>query len=503
MKLYRQQKSSQGIAPLLWVIGGSDTRAGAGIQADLLTANDVRVCCATVVTAITAQSRLEVTAVQPVSEVLLEQQLQTLLQDGLPQAIKIGLLVSQAQVTTLTAWLEQYPVPVVLDPVKIASTGNTLTCEPVDLSPLYPFCRLVTPNEKECQTAGGADAIAGAGAQAVLITGCTVSDSNTVPVLEERLYDYSENSEACWRHPRVETQNTHGTGCTLAAGIAAQLARGLDLRDAVTVAIAYVQHGLQPDPVANTRRSVGHRGCPVKADLWPQVPVVGVPTCEKVFPPLIKPLGFYPVVDSLVWVEKLLAMGVRTLQLRIKDPSHPQQLRGDIGNAIALANSVNAQLFINDHWQLACELGAYGIHLGQEDLLETDLTAIAACGMRLGVSTHSLFEISIALGIQPSYYALGHVFATKTKQMPSKPQGLARLAEQAHLLRDRPTVAIGGINRSNAEQVLATGVSGLAVVRAVTESVNLSGTIQQFIKIFDRYSLDPNIEREQVYASVG
>lgn len=503
MKLYRQKSTGQGNAPMLWVIGGSDTRAGAGVQADLLTANDLRVCCATVVTAVTAQSRQQVSAVQSVSEALLEQQLQTLLDDGQPQAIKIGLLVSQAQVSTLTAWLEKHPTPMVLDPVQIASTGNTLTDEPVDLSPLYPFCTLVTPNERESKRLGGVDAIVAGGAQALLVTGCASTGEKTTGVIEERLYDFSDNSEECWRHPRVDTQNTHGTGCTLATGIAAELARGLVLRDAVTVAIAYVQHGLQPDAVANARQSVGHRGCPTRAELWPQVAIAGGPTGQWVFPALIKPLGFYPVVDSFAWVEKLLAMGVRTLQLRIKSNAHPQQLRLDLANAIALAKSVNAQLFINDHWQLACELGAYGIHLGQEDLLDADLAAIAECGMRLGVSTHSLFEISIALGLRPSYYALGHIFATKTKQMPSQPQGLARLAEQAHLLRDRPTVAIGGINRSNAEQVLATGVSGLAVVRAVTESVNLRGTIQQFIEIFDRYRLDPNIEREQVYASVG
>jgi len=209
------------------------------------------------------------------------------------------------------------------------------------------------------------------------------------------------------------------------------------------------------------------------------------------------------VVDSLQWVEKLLALGVRTLQLRIKSERETPALRQSIASAIKLAQEADAQLFINDHWQLACEYGAYGVHLGQEDLESSDLSALANAGLRLGISTHNLFEISVSLGIQPSYYALGHIFATQTKVMPGCPQGLSKLAQQARLLRDYPTVAIGGINRSNAERVLATGVSGLAVVRAITESSNLRGTVQRFKQVFERFGRDANINSESENASLN
>ncbi|MGL5309052.1 MAG: thiamine phosphate synthase, partial [Plesiomonas shigelloides] len=99
------------------------------------------------------------------------------------------------------------------------------------------------------------------------------------------------------------------------------------------------------------------------------------------------PLGFYPVVDSLALLERLLALGVRTLQLRIKAP-FSADVDAQIAAAVALGRRYQAQLFINDHWQAALQHGAYGVHLGQEDLALADLSALAAAGLRLGVSTH-------------------------------------------------------------------------------------------------------------------
>ncbi len=130
-------------------------------------------------------------------------------------------------------------------------------------------------------------------------------------------------------------------------------------------------------------------------------------------------------------------------------------------------------MFINDHWQLALEAGAYGVHLGQEDLHKADLAALAAAGVRLGLSTHGYYEILKALHFRPSYIALGAVFPTTTKVMPTAPQGLARLARYVRLLDGVvPLVAIGGIDQQVLPQVLATGVGCAAVVRAVTEAAD-------------------------------
>lgn len=185
------------------------------------------------------------------------------------------------------------------------------------------------------------------------------------------------------------------------------------------------------------------------------------------FPPVPFRLGLYPVVDSVEWIERLLEAGVRTLQLRIKDKAD-DEVEADVIAAIALGKRYNARLFINDYWRLAIKHLAYGVHLGQQDLETTDLAAIRAAGLRLGVSTHDDMEIAVALAARPSYIALGHVFPTQTKQMPSAPQGLEQLAAHVKRLGDYPTVAIGGISLARAPAVLETGVGSVAVVSAIT-----------------------------------
>ena len=190
------------------------------------------------------------------------------------------------------------------------------------------------------------------------------------------------------------------------------------------------------------------------------------------FPPVPFRLGLYPVVDSVQWIERLLDAGVRTLQLRIKD-RRDEEVEADVVAAIALGRRYNARLFINDYWRLAIKHQAYGVHLGQEDLQATDLSAIRAAGLRLGV----------ALAARPSYIALGHVFPTQTKQMPSAPQGLEQLARHVERLADYPTVAIGGISLARAPAVIATGVGSIAVVSAITQAADWRLATAQLLEI--------------------
>lgn len=200
------------------------------------------------------------------------------------------------------------------------------------------------------------------------------------------------------------------------------------------------------------------------------------------FPPVPFRLGLYPVVDSVVWIERLLGAGVRTLQLRIKD-KRDDEVEADVIAAIALGRRYQARLFINDYWRLAIKHDAYGVHLGQEDLQDTDLQAIRAAGLRLGVSTHDDMEIDVALAAKPSYIALGHVFPTQTKQMPSAPQGLTQLARHIARLEDYPTVAIGGICLERAPDVLATGVGSIAVVSAITAADDWQAATRQLLDL--------------------
>ncbi|WP_313439619.1 thiamine phosphate synthase [Atlantibacter hermannii] len=203
---------------------------------------------------------------------------------------------------------------------------------------------------------------------------------------------------------------------------------------------------------------------------------------QPLFPPVPKRLGLYPVVDSVEWIARLLDAGVRTLQLRIKDKSE-EDAEGAVIDAIALGYRYQARLFINDYWRLAIKHQAYGVHLGQEDLAGADLEAIHAAGLRLGISTHDDMEIDVALTARPSYVALGHVFPTRTKNMPSSPQGLEQLAAHVQRLGDYPTVAIGGISLDRAPAVLATGVGSIAVVSAITQAADWQSATAQLLAL--------------------
>ena len=200
------------------------------------------------------------------------------------------------------------------------------------------------------------------------------------------------------------------------------------------------------------------------------------------FPTTSQHLGLYAVVDTLEWIERLLDAGVRTLQLRIKDKSDTE-VEPLVIAAIALGRRYQARLFINDYWHLAIKHGAYGVHLGQEDLDIADLNAISSAGLRLGISTHDNMEMDRAASVNPSYIALGHVFPTQTKQMPSSPQGLIKLAEHIQTLGNIPTVAIGGITLARAPAVLATGVGSIAVVSAITQAEDWLSATQQLLQL--------------------
>ena len=189
-----------------------------------------------------------------------------------------------------------------------------------------------------------------------------------------------------------------------------------------------------------------------------------------------------PCSASVPLAKRLLDAGVRTVQLRIKD-KHDSEVEDDVVAAIALGRKYDARLFINDYWRLAIKHQAYGVHLGQEDLETTDLRAIRNAGLRLGVSTHDDMEIDIALAARPSYIALGHVFPTQTKQMPSAPQGLEQLAQHIQRLDDYPTVAIGGISLERAAGVLATGVGSVAVVSAITQAADWRQATARLLEI--------------------
>ena len=160
-------------------------------------------------------------------------------------------------------------------------------------------------------------------------------------------------------------------------------------------------------------------------------------------------------------------------------------MRNEVRVSIAAARTANAQLFINDHWALAIEEGAYGVHLGQDDLESADLDAIARAGLRLGLSTHSYWEVCRAWSLQPSYIACGPIHPTQAKRMPWMAQGNDNLAYWCTLL-PIPVVAIGGMNVHRATQAMACGAAGVAVISAITAASFPENAIAVLKEAIDR-----------------
>ena len=285
--------------------------------------------------------------------------------------------------------------------------------------------------------------------------------------------------------PRVATHYSHGGGCSFATALASFLAQGYLIRDAFTLTKAFITQGL----VASEQVSklYGHQyygafeqqGWPNKAKFFPKA-VGGLSRQYQDLPAFSSlnlagdKLGLYPVIDSLYWLKRLLSLGLKIIQLRIKNLSE-EALEQVVIEAVELAKDYDTRLFINDYWQLAIKHGAYGVHIGQEDLQDADLAIIQRSGIRLGISTHGCYEFLLAQQLQPSYLAIGAIFPTKTKDMTGQIQGLDNLKQVLALrpeneLQQIPVVAIGGINLERVPAVVATGVDSVAVVSAITEA---------------------------------
>lgn len=184
-----------------------------------------------------------------------------------------------------------------------------------------------------------------------------------------------------------------------------------------------------------------------------------------------KNLGLYAVLPDAAWVGRMARAGVPTVQLRFKSDD-AQAIEAEIRAAVQAVQDTDALLFINDHWQAAIAAGAYGVHLGQEDMAEADLHTIRAAGLRLGLSSHGYAEMLRADAFSPSYIALGAVFPTTLKRMQTAPQGTGRLHAYARLMTNYPLVAIGGIDSSRLPEVLSHDIGSVAVVRALVTAEN-------------------------------
>lgn len=176
-----------------------------------------------------------------------------------------------------------------------------------------------------------------------------------------------------------------------------------------------------------------------------------------------KPDLFYPIVPDVEWMRRLVPLGVKTIQLRLKDAA-PGEVRRQVRESLALCKRYGCQLIVNDYWQAAIEEGADYIHLGQEDLAAADISGIRRAGIRLGISSHDEAELEVAIAAMPDYVALGPIYETKLKVMKWAPQGLDRVRKWKVRLGPIPLVAIGGITPERAPMVVAAGADSIAVI---------------------------------------
>lgn len=191
---------------------------------------------------------------------------------------------------------------------------------------------------------------------------------------------------------------------------------------------------------------------------------------------------FYPIVDSAAWIDRLVPLGIRLVQLRIKDRS-PAELRAEIRAAEATCLANDCLLVVNDYWQLAIDEGCRFVHLGQEDLADADVGAIRRAGLGLGLSSHDGEELETALAVAPDYIALGPVYPTILKKMKWAPQGLEKLTDWKRRIGDIPLVAIGGMSVERAPGAFAAGADIVSVVTDITLNQDPEDRVRQWLAV--------------------
>ena len=202
----------------------------------------------------------------------------------------------------------------------------------------------------------------------------------------------------------------------------------------------------------------------------------------------------YPIVPDAAYVARLLPLGVRLIQLRMKDRAE-NELRREVRAARTHCAAYGAQLIVNDYWQLALEEGCDWVHLGQGDLAAADLEALRRAGVRLGVSTHDEAELERALAAAPEYVALGPIYPTLLKQMPWAPQGLERLTLWKRRIGSTPLVAIGGLTAERLGVVFDAGADSAAVVTDIVRHADPERRTREWLAEAQRWESSRPLSR--------
>ncbi|KAJ6807257.1 phosphomethylpyrimidine kinase/thiamin-phosphate pyrophosphorylase [Iris pallida] len=469
--------------PHVLTVAGSDSGAGAGVQADIKACGAAGAYCSSVVTAVTAQNTVSVQGVHPLPEDSVRDQLRSVLSDMAVDVVKTGMLPSPGVIKVLCDSLREFPVQaLVVDPVMVSTSGDRLTSHSTIAgyrNELLPMADIVTPNLKEASALLGgmslvtvADMCTAAkeiykfGPRNVLLKGGDLPDSSDAI---DVLFD-GENCHEL-RGLRIKTRNTHGTGCTLASSIAAELAKGSSILQAVQAAKSYVESALH----YSKDLAIGH-GPQGPFDHLFRLKAHDLNSDRK--PSFnANDLFLYAVTDSGMnkrWgrsiteaVKACLDGGATIIQLREKE-AETRNFVEAATMCLEICLSYGVPLLINDRVDVALACNADGVHVGQSDMPVSMVRKLIGPGKIIGVSCKTPAHAEKAWADGADYIGCGGVFPTNTKanNLTVGLDGLKAVCLSSKL----PVVAIGGIGAGNARSVMETGVpklKGVAVVSAL------------------------------------
>ncbi len=459
--------------PFVLTIAGSDPGGGAGVQADLRTFSALGAVGVSVVTALTVQNSHGVQSVHPIKASLVAAQLEVILADARPDAIKIGMLGGAEQVQVVADILRRTRQDnIVLDPVLASTNGVPLLDKggrALLVSELVPVCSLVTPNQDEWRALPGLDSIP------VLLKGGHLP-GDPIDVL------ITSSGETRFPGPRIDTPHTHGTGCLLSSAIAAFLAHGQLLPAAVGEAKRLLTQALQSPTMAGSGR-----GYPDALSAAGWNPSSFKPTHTQRLALL---RGLYVLTDPALRPDRTaedvtvaaLRGGARIVQLRDKTRSTPE-LIALARRLVALTRPANALLIINDRVDVALASDADGVHLGPDDMHPRDARQLLGPQRLVGISVSTVQEAQ-ELAEDASYLGVGAIFGTATKHDTGPAVGLERLREIRSAFPHLPLVAIGGIDNSNIQSIADAGADAAAVVSAVLLAPDMQSAVSALVAHF-------------------
>ena len=484
-------------------IAGSDSSAGAGIQADIKTFAALGVYGNSVITAITAQNTLGVDDVFAITPESVGKQIDAVIKDVGADSVKTGMLYTKEIIEVVADRLNFYSIPyLVIDPVMVSSSGSRLLnpdAEQILGEKLLPLAALVTPNVDEASVLCGfsiknekdiyraARDIYKMGPDSVVITGFSYDEH-----CQDFFYDGNELIKIPGRF--IKTPSTHGTGCSFSAAITAYLARGYPALKAVIGAKNYVTNGLDyayqigagrgpinhlaaffpgnlENPAILENRAEIYRDWGNKID-FSTLPLLNV----IIGGPLCKGKNYAQLTRMVI------EGGAQLIQLREKE-GETSELVQIAREMQGVCRSCGAFFVVNDRVDVAAAAGADGVHLGQDDLSPRMARALLGPGKIIGVSVDNLEQAQKAAAEGADYLGLGPAYSTLTKDCRLEAGGASLINEVAPGV-NVPVLAIGGITPENTLPLLKAGASGVAVISSVLASPRPEQEVKKFIDIF-------------------